>query len=291
VDFTDATAFGNGHDEDKLGNIMIQPLIATYGHGTENDFVLVFDPADEISITTAQTAAICNRQTGIGADGLIRITKRDDKWFMDYRNADGSIAEMCGNGIRVMARYLVKNGHQPEGIFAINTRDGIKHLRVPETDDISVNMGKVMDENEEVTASIEGKIFNGYNINVGNPHAVVFVEKIEDVGSLADAPIVRPKDSYPEGVNVEFVEILPGHEAKMRVHERGSGETKSCGTGTCAVALAATLHSKESLPARWVIYPPGGRLVVDVDPHSNATLTGPAVLVSEHDISKYLQEV
>ena len=269
---------------------MSQSLIATYGHGTENDFVLVFDPADEISITTAQTAAICNRQTGIGADGLIRIIKRDEKWFMDYRNADGSIAEMCGNGIRVMARYLVQRGHQSEGIFAINTRDGIKHLRVPTTDDISVNMGKVLDENEEITASVEGNIWNGYNINVGNPHAVVLVEKIEDVGSLEVAPIVRPKDSYPEGVNVEFVEILPGHEAKMRVHERGSGETKSCGTGTCAVALAATLYSKEPLPSRWVIYPPGGRLVVDIDPHSNATLTGPALLISDHDITQYLQD-
>jgi diaminopimelate epimerase len=290
VDFTIATASGNSHDEDKLGSLMSQSLIATYGHGTENDFVLVFDPTDEISITTAQTAAICNRQTGIGADGLIRIIKRDEKWFMDYRNADGSIAEMCGNGIRVMARYLVQRGHQAEGIFAINTRDGIKHLRVPATDDISVNMGKVLDENEEITASVEGKIWNGYNINVGNPHAVVFVERIEEVGSLEVAPIVRPKDSYPEGVNVEFVEILPGHEAKMRVHERGSGETKSCGTGTCAVALAATLHSKEALPSRWVIYPPGGRLVVDIDPHSNATLTGPALLISDHDITQYLQE-
>ena len=269
---------------------MTEPIIGTYGHGTENDFVLIFDPADQLSITTAQTAAICNRASGIGADGLIRITKRDGKWFMDYRNADGSIAEMCGNGIRVMARYLVERGHQAEGIFAINTRDGAKHLRVPLTDDISVNMGKVTDENEEVTASVDGKIWNGFNINVGNPHAVVFVEKIEDVGSLEVEPIVRPKDSYPEGVNVEFVEIMPGHEAKMRVHERGSGETKSCGTCTCAVALAATLHSKEQLPARWVIYPPGGRLVVDIDPHSNATLTGPALLISDHDVTSYLQD-
>ena len=265
-------------------------MIATYGHGTENDFVLIFDPKDEYSITTAQTAAICNRETGVGADGLIRMIKRDEKWFMDYRNADGSLAEMCGNGIRVMARYLVERGHQNEGIFAINTRDGAKHLRVPMIDDISVNMGKVSDENEEITASVEGKIWNGYNINTGNPHAVVFVEKMEDVGSLKDAPIVRPKDVYPEGVNVEFVEIMPNHEAKMRVHERGSGETKSCGTGTCAVALAATMHLNENLPARWVIYPPGGRLVVDIDPHSNATLTGPALLISDHDLTKYLQD-
>jgi diaminopimelate epimerase len=290
MDIPNATAARNGAGEDKLIAIMINSVIGTYGHGTENDFVLVFDPSDEISITTAQTAAICNRETGIGADGLIRITKRDQKWFMDYRNADGSLAEMCGNGIRVMARYLVERGHQPEGIFAINTRDGIKHLRVPIVDDISVNMGKVSDENEEITASVEGKIWNGFNINVGNPHAVVFVEKIEDVGSLKDAPIVRPKDTYPEGVNVEFVEILPNHEAKMRVHERGSGETKSCGTGTCAVALAATMQLKENLPARWVIYPPGGRLVVDIDPHSNATLTGPALLISDHDLTPFLKQ-
>jgi diaminopimelate epimerase len=151
-------------------------------------------------------------------------------------------------------------------------------------------MGKVSDENEEITASVEGKIWNGYNINTGNPHAVVFVEKLEDVGSLKDAPVVRPKDVYPEGVNVEFVEIMANHEAKMRVHERGSGETKSCGTGTCAVALAATMHLKENLPVRWVIYPPGGRLVVDIDPHSNATLTGPALLISDHDLTRFLQD-
>ena len=267
---------------------MTTPVIATYGHGTENDFVILFDPSNERSITSAQTAALCNRETGIGADGLIRITQRDGKWFMDYRNADGSIAEMCGNGIRVMARYLVEKGHQPEGIFAIHTRDGIKHLRVPMTGDISVNMGQVTDENESITASVGDRIWNGYNITVGNPHAVVFVDSLEDVGSLAIAPTVRPKDSYPEGVNVEFVELLPGHELKMRVHERGSGETRSCGTGTCAVALAATLHSKERLPIKWIIYPPGGRLEVEIDGHSNATLIGPAVLLGEHDISSYL---
>ena len=267
---------------------MNTPVIATYGHGTENDFLLVFDPEEELSITTAQTAALCNRATGIGADGLIKIAKRDGKWFMDYRNADGSLAEMCGNGIRVMARYLVERGHQPEGIFAINTRDGAKHLRVPATEDISVNMGKVLDENEEITASVEGKIWNGYHISVGNPHAVVFVDDLADAGDLKSAPIVEPADEYPDGVNVEFVKFLDNGELAMRVHERGSGETQSCGTGICAVALAATIHTKKKLPAHWVINPPGGRLTVDIDPHSNATLTGPALLIADHDISKYL---
>jgi diaminopimelate epimerase len=267
---------------------MNQIITATYGHGTENDFVILFDPEDKYVITANQIAAMCNRSSGIGADGFIRITKRDSRWFMDYRNADGSLAEMCGNGIRVMARYLVVNGHQPEGIFAIDTRDGLKHLRVPLEGDISVNMGKVSDEMEEISAIQNGHTWQGFNINVGNPHAVVFLDDLEEVGSLELAPVVSPADSYPEGVNVEFVQILPNQEAKMRVHERGSGETRSCGTGTCAVALAATLKSGGSLPSRWTIYPPGGRLIVDIDGHSNATLIGPAVLVSEHDISAYL---
>jgi diaminopimelate epimerase len=108
------------------------------------------------------------------------------------------------------------------------------------------------------------------------------------VGSLESAPIVTPPSSYPEGVNVEFVQILPNQEARMRVHERGRGETRSCGTGTCAVALAATLHSGGTLPSRWTIYPPGGRLIVDIDGHSNATLIGPAELVREVEIGQYL---
>jgi diaminopimelate epimerase len=263
---------------------------ATYGHGTHNDFVLVFDPMDEHSITTSQTAAICDRTDGIGADGLIRIVKRNEKWFMDYRNSDGSLAEMCGNGIRVMARYLVERGHQSEGIFAIDTRDGIKHLRVPLKDDISVNMGQVTDEGESITAGANGQMWNGYNISVGNPHAVVFVDDINQVGELLQPPVVRPKGSYPEGVNVEFVQITGENEISMRVYERGSGETQSCGTGTCAVALAATIHTKGQLPATWIINPPGGRLEVSIDGHSNATLIGPAVLVKDVDISRFLIE-
>ena len=263
-------------------------MIATYGHGTETDFVLVFDPSDEYSITTAQTAAICNRTTGVGADGLIRIIKRDGKWFMDYRNADGSLAEMCGNGIRVMARYMVERGHVSEGIFAINTRDGIKHLRVPMVGDISVNMGQVTDESEAITVATNAQVWNGYNISMGNPHAVVFVDDINEVGALDEPPVVRPKDSYPEGVNVEFAQITGDHRISMRVYERGSGETRSCGTGTCAVALAAVVHTQGSLPSTWVINPPGGRLEVVIDGHSNATLIGPAVLVKDVDISEFL---
>ena len=267
---------------------MNSALVGTYGHGTENDFVIVFDPKDQSNLSSKQTAAICNRASGIGADGLIRIIKREGKWFMDYRNADGSLAEMCGNGIRVMARYLVERGHQPAGIFSILTRDGAKYLSVPESGDISVNMGQVQILDGEITAANNGKVWSGYNVNVGNPHAVVFVETVGDVGDLKHPPVVRPKETFPEGVNVEFVEFLSNGELQMRVHERGSGETRSCGTGTCAVAIAATVKKGMKLPARWVINPPGGRLVVDIDPHSNATLTGPAVLLADHDLEPFL---
>ena len=262
--------------------------IGTYGHGTENDFVLIFDPENTSNISSKQTAAICNRATGIGADGLIRIIKRDTSWFMDYRNADGSVAEMCGNGISVMARYLVDRGHKKSGIFAINTRDGMKYLACPDSGDIAVNMGQVSVVDGEVTASTDGKVWSGFNINVGNPHAVVFVDSIADAGELNDEPVVRPKGTFPEGVNVEFVEFVGDDEVKMRVFERGVGETRSCGTGTCAVALAATLKKGKKLPTKWIIHPPGGRLVVEIDPHSNATLTGPAVLVRDVELGAFL---
>jgi len=124
---------------------------ATYGHGTHNDFVLVFDEANKLTFTADQIKRICDRKSGIGSDGFIKIVKKDGAWFMDYSNADGSVAEMCGNGIRVMARYLTDRGHQPSGIYAINTRAGRKFLAVPESGDISVNMGQVSQVPGEIT--------------------------------------------------------------------------------------------------------------------------------------------
>ena len=267
---------------------MKTPVIATYGHGTENDFVVIFDPLEELSLSPEQVASMCNRTSGIGADGVIRITRPDGKWFMDYRNADGSLAEMCGNGIRVMARYLVANGHQGEGLFPIQTRDGAKFLRVPADGDISVNMGQVNDEGDVVSVAVNDQTYSARHISIGNPHAVAFLDDLDTVGSLDSAPVVTPASVYPEGVNVEFGEIESPDTVIMRVHERGSGETRSCGTGTCAVALAATIHTRGRLPARWIIKPPGGTLIVDIDGHSNATLTGPAELIKDYDVTSYL---
>ena len=260
----------------------------TYGHGTENDFLLLLDAADQIEVTPESIVKLCNRASGIGADGFIRMVKRNGQWFMDYRNSDGSLAEMCGNGIRVMARYLVDRGLQPAGLFPIDTRAGKKFLSVPESGEISVNMGKVVeidDYSDELEVRHNGKSWSVLNIDVGNPHAVAFVASLDEVGSLALAPDVSPVDAFPDGVNVEFVEILNDGQVRMRVHERGSGETKSCGTGVCAVALATTIHQKKRLPAQWTVHVPGGTLKVEIDGHSNAVLTGPAELVRDHEVT------
>lgn len=256
----------------------------TYGHGTENDFLLLLDESDQIHPTPDVLARLCNRSSGIGADGFIRMVKQGGTWFMDYRNSDGSLAEMCGNGIRVMARYLVDHNLQPAGLFPIDTRDGKKFLSVPEHGEISVNMGKVEVIDDEVEVHHNNHVWRALNINVGNPHAVAFVNSIDEVGSLASAPTLLPDDVYPDGANVEFVQVLNDSEVRMRVHERGSGETRSCGTGVCAVALATTIHRGKSLPAKWTVHVPGGTLRVEIDGHSNAVLTGPAVLLREHEV-------
>ena len=261
---------------------------ATYGHGTHNDFVLVFDESDELKFSQEQIKRICDRKTGVGSDGFIRIVKKDGNWFMDYSNADGSQAEMCGNGIRVMARYLTDRKHQMSGIYAINTRDGKKFLAVPEQGDISVNMGQVSQIPGEIIVEVNSNKYRGFNINVGNPHAVVFTDDLTLIGDLKSAPIVLPTDQYPDGVNVEFVQFLDNGEIMMRVHERGVGETQSCGTGTCAVAFAASIEKNKKLPSKWIINPPGGQLIVEIDAHSNATLTGPAELVRDIELDKYL---
>lgn len=258
-----------------------------YGHGTENDFLLVFDPDDRITPKPEQVAAACERTTGVGADGLIRIVKASPssgaEWFMDYYNADGSVAEMCGNGIRVMARFL--RDHDLIGDTSrIDTRGGVRTLQTPREGDISVDMGLVTTDYREVEVQSPGGTWSAIDINVGNPHAVAFVDDLDSVGSLAEAPIITPSDAFPEGVNVEFVIERGRNHVAMRVHERGSGETRSCGTGTCAVAYATALRHNVRGASSWTVDVPGGRVRVDLDANGYAILTGPAVLVSEGEI-------
>ncbi|MGZ6804689.1 MAG: diaminopimelate epimerase [Nocardioidaceae bacterium] len=264
------------------------------GHGTENDFVLLPDPDGSVhgGLDPALVAALCDRRAGLGADGVMRVIRTeayDDpaavaargsaEWFMDYRNADGSTSEMCGNGVRVFARYLVEHqGADASRPLRVATRAGLKVLTVA-GDQVTVDMGApaVLGDTK---VGVGDCSWPALHVSMGNPHAVAFVDALDDAGSLLDAPDHDPA-AFPEGVNVEFVVRRAAHHVAMRVHERGSGETRSCGTGACAVMVAAALADGADRGTPYTVDVPGGRLIVTWTDDDRVLLAGPAVLVAE----------
>ncbi|MGC5563756.1 diaminopimelate epimerase [Streptomyces sp. FR-108] len=270
------------------------------GHGTENDFVIVPDPDNTIDLPAATAAALCDRRAGIGGDGLLHVVRSaahpearsmaaEAEWFMDYRNGDGSIAEMCGNGVRVFARYLQRAGHVAEGDLAVATRAGVKTVHLSKEGDITVGMGRAVLPEGDVTVTVGDRSWPARNVNMGNPHAVAFVEDLDHAGHLYTPPPFSPLSAYPDGVNVEFVVDRGLHHVALRVHERGSGETRSCGTGACAVAVAAARRdgadpAVTGTPATYTVDVPGGRLVITERPDGEIEMTGPAVIVAEGEI-------
>ena len=250
------------------------------GHGTENDFVLVPDREGRRELTAELVRALCDRRAGIGADGVIRIAPGSDTpFFMDYRNADGSIAEMCGNGSRVFARYLVDAGWAPPGRITFETRAGLRTADLGPAGDVRIGMGPVV-LGARSAAVIDGVRYPGIAVDVGNPHLVCRLDGGLD--ELAALDLTRPpevdEDLFPHGVNVEFVVPLGADVVRMRVHERGSGETRSCGTGTVAVGAAALDWTGRSQGSVQVLVPGGAVQVTRSD--QDSTLTGPAVLVA-----------
>ncbi|WP_049563794.1 diaminopimelate epimerase [Streptomyces sp. SBT349] len=268
-----------------------QPVPFLKGHGTENDFVIIPDPDDRLDLSAATVARLCDRRAGLGADGLLRVVRAagEAEWFMDYRNADGSIAEMCGNGVRVFARYLRRAGLAEGDSLPVATRAGVRRVRFEDDGDITVSMGPATlpgGPGESVTVTVGERTWPARHVDMGNPHAVAFVGALDHAGPLLDPPAVHPAAAYPHGVNVEFVvDRGPGHVA-LRVHERGSGETRSCGTGACAVMVAAARRdgrdpAADGRRATYTVDVPGGRLVVSEDPEGQVTMKGPAVIVAE----------
>jgi diaminopimelate epimerase len=258
------------------------------GHGTENDFVILPDPHGEHELTAAAAARLCDRRAGIGADGVLRVVRTGPgedgpEWFMDYRNADGSIAEMCGNGARVFARYLLEHGLAAGPSFAVATRSGIRQVRVEPDGQISVDMGPaaVLGPGQAV---IGGVIRDGLRVSVGNPHLVCLVDDALGKFDLAVPPGLDPAD-FPDGGNVELVRRTGPDAISMRVHERGSGETRSCGTGAVAAAAAAAAVSSatKTAPRQWRVTVPGGELLVTLEA-GTSWLTGPAVIVAEGEL-------
>ncbi|RSM60927.1 diaminopimelate epimerase [Amycolatopsis sp. WAC 01376] len=259
------------------------------GHGTQNDFVLLPDPDGRLELTEARVAALCDRQRGLGADGVLRIVRSSaldvesgGEWFMDYRNADGSIAEMCGNGVRVFVRHLVDSGLVTERDFVIGTRAGDRPVQMHADGSVTVQMGPATITGTSVTV-VAGQPFSGVAVNVGNPHLVSVVEDDVDVLDLRDQPDFD-SDVFPEGVNLEFINLLGEDALKMRVHERGVGETRSCGTGTVA-AVAAALHLAGTDTGEATVDIPGGRVVVEVR-RGGSTLTGPAEIVARGELDE-----
>lgn len=290
---------------------MAQILKFTKGHGTGNDFVLFLDPDGQINLSSTQIAQICDRHFGVGADGLIRVVKSENiadgkailaeepeaTWFMDYYNADGSTAEMCGNGTRVFARYLTEKALVQLGegeTLSIGTRAGVKDIQ-RNLAGFAVDMGRWRLEEQETTVKASGLDVArpGQAINVGNPHVVVALASESELASLdlAKAPIVTP--TPPSGANVEFV--VPsepmvkngvGH-VQMRVFERGVGETLSCGTGIVATALATRLWAGPGAPNQWQVTVPGGTLGVRMfatEDGEHVGLSGAAELVYDGEL-------
>lgn len=265
------------------------------GHGTENDFVLLPDHDGTVhgQLSASRVRALCDRRAGLGADGVLRVIRTaalpeasartrqggpGPEWFMDYRNSDGSLSEMCGNGVRVFARHLVSEGLvDPDAPVAVGTRGGVKTVTV-EGDQITVDMGSPQFGSGS-TVSVAERSWEAVNVDMGNPHAVVFVDDLAEAGDLLAAP-GHDTGVYPHGVNVEFVVRRgPAHVA-MRVHERGSGETRSCGTGACAVMVATALADEAARGTAYVVDVPGGRLRITWTDDDRILMTGPAVLVA-----------
>jgi diaminopimelate epimerase len=258
------------------------------GHGTENDFVLLPDVGNTLELTETRVRALCDRQRGLGADGVLRVVpaasaapEQAAEWFMDYRNADGSIAEMCGNGVRVFARYLVDAGLAKPGEFGVATRAGTRPVTTHDDGSVTVDMGPARITGNSV-ATVAGREFPGVAVDVGNPHLACAIDPAELPGlDLTGQPGFDPA-VFPHGVNVEFVGELAADEVRMRVHERGVGETRSCGTGTVA-AVAATLHRAGRSAGECTVRIPGGSVRVVIGPDTS-TLTGPAVLVARGEL-------
>ena len=284
------------------------------GHGTENDFVILLDPDGREALTAALTARLCDRRAGIGGDGVLRVVRaaamtgsggagahRPDgtdaeacpEWFMDYRNADGSVAEMCGNGIRVFARYLALHGLAEGPEFTVATRSGPKRVRLDgaggtgradETDGaggVTVDMGGVAVLGPG-SAVIGGRAHEGLRVSVGNPHLACLVGGPLAAFDLSQPPGLDPGE-FPEGANVELVQVTGPRSVAMRVRERGAGETRSCGTGAVAAAAAATTAAGDG-GGVWTVAVPGGQLTVTLD-GGRAWLTGPAVIVAEGELA------
>lgn len=277
------------------------------GHGTQNDFVLLPDLDFKLTLSPAAVTALCDRRRGLGADGVLRVTTAQaaqraglfeqfpegvagENWYMDYRNADGSIAQMCGNGVRVFAHYLRASGLETRDEFVVGSLAGPRPVVLHHWDDtnadVTVEMGKV-NQLGAGEAIVGGRPFAGLAVDVGNPHLACVDPDLtpEELTALdVGAPVTFDPALFPEGVNIEVLTAPVDGAVTMRVHERGVGETRSCGTGTVAAAVAALAYSG-AVTGSLEVRIPGGEVSVTVT-EASSFLRGPSVLVAHGELSE-----
>jgi diaminopimelate epimerase len=287
-------------------------MIFAKGHGTQNDFVLLPDIEARVAVSASRVVALCDRRRGLGADGVLRVTTADaavaagvldrlpdgvgaDDWYMDYRNADGSTAQMCGNGVRVFAHYLRASGLEGRDEFVVGSLAGPRPVTVHHVDattaDVTVDMGKAnrVGAGEAFWALVGGRRFAGVAVDVGNPHlACMDPELTADELAALDvaAPVDFDRTRFPDGVNIEVLTAPVNGVIRMRVHERGVGETRSCGTGTVAAAVAALAADGPAGAdtGTLTVRVPGGDVVVSVT-DATSYLRGPSVLVARGELA------
>ena len=262
-----------------------------------NDFVFVNGFEENLEEITKHTVEICDRHFGIGADGIIFVLPSDKADLrMRIFNADGSEAEMCGNGIRAFAKWAHELGLVKEKRISVETGAGILYPELLDSGLVKVDMGKPHLTAEEIPVTGLGKgpvisqpLFNEANqksydvtcVSMGNPHCVIFVDDAEKVNVDGEGPSLETDPHFPRKTNVEFVSSLGKNHFRMRVWERGTGITMACGTGTCASVVAAILNGKTEKEADVDL--DGGRLhiVWDGHPEDHVFMTGPAEKVFE----------
>ena len=252
-------------------------------HGLGNDYLYVYGEAPEN--VSALSVRLSDRHFGAGSDGMIYISPSKVADFrMRIFNADGSEAMMCGNGIRCVGKYVFDKGYTDKTLLKIETRSGIKTLRLQiaggKATGASVDMGTAV-VSPDITLNAEGTVLTGTPVNVGNPHVVIFVDNAEEVPLTRWGPLIEHDPAFPDGVNVEFVQMLSERVMRMRVWERGSGVTMACGTGSCASVAAAVKKNICRSGADISVHLDGGTLKVRVDKDGAVTMTGPAQTVYE----------
>jgi diaminopimelate epimerase len=274
----------------------------TKAHGTANDFVVLVDPDDQLELSAELVRALCDRRRGIGADGVLRLGRpTEGDVFMDYRNADGSIVEMCGNGVRVVAKHVVDHGlagPAGDGTVVVDTRSGPKPVRVVAHHDdgtvaeVEVDMGPPIlrasevpfevpfgvDEDARTYALVvDGQVLDVAVASMGNPHAILEVDDVGSAPVTSLGPRLETHEAFPAKTNVEFVQVVSEHEVRLRVWERGVGETAACGTGACATVVA--LQRLGQVGDEVAVRLPGGTLTVRWRPGGSVFMSGPAVEV------------